>query len=374
MTRRSRVVDYGMGNRRSVQKALEHVGATVAVTRDHDELRARDGLVVPGVGAFPIAMRNLRELGLDELIREPSGRGTPLLGICLGMQLLFERSVELEPAEGLGLVPGEVTPACEPAGCGFRTSAGTRCRSQRPSPLTEGLPVGGLSLLPRALVRGAARRRRGRRRHHRVRRAVRHDRRRAARCSASSSTPRSPRRTGCAMLANFVGAVRATGRRRRRRSGGARMILIPAIDILDGKAVRLALGEFDSETVYDADPLDAARRWVADGARALHVVDLDGARSGAAGQPRARPEDRRRGRRPGAGRRRAADDRRRPSRDRGRRYPSRARHCRVHATSTSSTRRSREYGDRVIVSVDARNGQLAASRLDRADRDSGRSP
>jgi len=70
----------------------------------------------------------------------------------------------------------------------------------------------------------------------------------------------------------------------RRRSGnrddGARMILLPAIDILDGRTVRLARGEFDTATVYDADPLDAARRWVADGAAALHIVDLDGARSG----------------------------------------------------------------------------------------------
>ncbi|MDQ2761737.1 MAG: gamma-glutamyl-gamma-aminobutyrate hydrolase family protein, partial [Actinomycetota bacterium] len=89
------VVDYGMGNRRSVHKALEHVGAQAAITRDHDELRAADALVVPGVGAFPLAMRNLHELGLDDLIRACVADGVPLLGICLGMQLLFERSEEL---------------------------------------------------------------------------------------------------------------------------------------------------------------------------------------------------------------------------------------------------------------------------------------
>ncbi len=103
------VIDYGMGNRRSVEKALEHVGARTAVTGDHDELRAADGLVLPGVGAFPQAMRNLEELGLQDVIVECVERGTPLLGICLGMQLLFSSSEEMGGATGLGLIRGEVT-------------------------------------------------------------------------------------------------------------------------------------------------------------------------------------------------------------------------------------------------------------------------
>ncbi len=102
------VIDYGMGNRRSVEKALEHVGARALITRDHDRIRAANGVVVPGVGAFPRAMRNLGELGLGSLIREKASSGTPLLGICLGMQLLFERSQELEATDGLGLLEGEV--------------------------------------------------------------------------------------------------------------------------------------------------------------------------------------------------------------------------------------------------------------------------
>jgi glutamine amidotransferase len=102
------VVDYGMGNRRSVEKALEHVGAGVSVTSDHDRLRAAAGLVVPGVGAFPKGMQRLRELGLDELLRERVAAGTPILGVCLGMQLGFERSSEQGGAAGLGLVAGEV--------------------------------------------------------------------------------------------------------------------------------------------------------------------------------------------------------------------------------------------------------------------------
>ena len=103
------VVDYGMGNRRSVEKALEHVGARPVVTADHDAIRAADGVIVPGVGAFPQAMRNLRELGLDAVVRERAAAGVPLLGICLGMQLLFERSTEHEGAAGLGLLAGDVT-------------------------------------------------------------------------------------------------------------------------------------------------------------------------------------------------------------------------------------------------------------------------
>jgi glutamine amidotransferase len=102
------ILDYGMGNRRSVEKALEHVGAHATVTSDHARLRAAAGLIVPGVGAFPRAMDNLRELGLDELVRERVAAGTPVLGICLGMQLAFDSSTELGGASGLGIVPGEV--------------------------------------------------------------------------------------------------------------------------------------------------------------------------------------------------------------------------------------------------------------------------
>jgi imidazole glycerol-phosphate synthase subunit HisH len=102
------VVDYGMGNRRSVEKALAHVGARAIVSGDVERLRGAAGLVVPGVGAFPRAMERLRELGLDELLRERVSVGTPVLGICLGLQLAFDYSSELGGAEGLGIVAGEV--------------------------------------------------------------------------------------------------------------------------------------------------------------------------------------------------------------------------------------------------------------------------
>jgi glutamine amidotransferase len=133
------VIDYGMGNRRSVEKALEHVGARAEITRDHDALRAADGLVLPGVGAFPRAMRNLAELGLDAVIRERAAARVPLLGVCLGMQLLFEESVELGGARGLGLLPGTVT-ALETAGRRLPHIGWNLVRFERPSALTAELP------------------------------------------------------------------------------------------------------------------------------------------------------------------------------------------------------------------------------------------
>lgn len=101
------VVDYQVGNLMSVNNALNYLGFSTVVTSDADELRRADGLILPGVGAFPDAADRLRERGLMEVIREESKR-KPLLGICLGMQLLFERGEEVRPAEGLGLIPGSV--------------------------------------------------------------------------------------------------------------------------------------------------------------------------------------------------------------------------------------------------------------------------
>jgi glutamine amidotransferase len=109
MTARIAILDYGMGNLRSVEKALEHIGATAEITSDADSVRAADGVVLPGVGAFPKAMSRVRELGLDELIAERRAAGVPILGICLGLQLLFDSTTELGGAAGLGLLGGEVT-------------------------------------------------------------------------------------------------------------------------------------------------------------------------------------------------------------------------------------------------------------------------
>jgi glutamine amidotransferase len=134
------VVDYGMGNRRSVEKALEHIGAHATISSDPERLRAAAGLVVPGVGAFPRAMSNLRELALDELLHERLAAGTPVLGICLGMQLAFDSSSELGGATGLGIVAGEVQPL-RAAGRKLPLIGWNEVRFRRSgSPLLAGLP------------------------------------------------------------------------------------------------------------------------------------------------------------------------------------------------------------------------------------------
>jgi glutamine amidotransferase len=130
------IVDYGMGNRRSVEKALEHVGAEPRLTADHDTIRDAGGIVVPGVGAFPEAMRRFRAAGLDELIAERAEAGVPILGLCLGMQLLFEASDEHEGATGLGLLAGRVTALQAPRVPHIGWNLVT---FERPSALTEGL-------------------------------------------------------------------------------------------------------------------------------------------------------------------------------------------------------------------------------------------
>jgi glutamine amidotransferase len=135
------VVDYGMGNRRSVEKALAHVGARAVISSDHATLSGADALVLPGVGAFPRGMANLTELGLDTLIRASAAAGTPVLGICLGMQLLFDASVELVPAQGLGLISGEVTPLY-PGELRIPHIGWNEVRFERRSPLTSGLGEG----------------------------------------------------------------------------------------------------------------------------------------------------------------------------------------------------------------------------------------
>jgi len=102
------ILNYGMGNLRSVQKALERVGADGFITSEQAEAERSAGVILPGVGAFPRAMARVRELGLDGLVATRVEAGTPVLGICLGLQLLFERSTELGGDEGIGVLRGEV--------------------------------------------------------------------------------------------------------------------------------------------------------------------------------------------------------------------------------------------------------------------------
>ena len=104
------VIDYGLGNLLSVRRALEHCGATVTVTSDPDTILSVPRVVLPGVGAFAHGMTELRSQGLDTIVRKVAAQGSILLGICLGMQMLFDRSVEFSNTEGLGIIPGSVVP------------------------------------------------------------------------------------------------------------------------------------------------------------------------------------------------------------------------------------------------------------------------
>ena len=104
------IVDYGVGNLFSLNSSLELIGAESVVTADKAVLRSADKILLPGVGAFEDAARKLRESGLADLIKELAAAGKPLLGICLGMQMLFEKSYEYGEHEGLGLIPGNVRP------------------------------------------------------------------------------------------------------------------------------------------------------------------------------------------------------------------------------------------------------------------------
>lgn len=104
------IIDYGIGNLFSVRRALEHCGANVVVSRDPQTLLSAPRIVLPGVGAFADGMQGLVERGLDQVVLEFAGAGKPLLGICLGMQMLASVSEEFGEHQGLGIIPGKVLP------------------------------------------------------------------------------------------------------------------------------------------------------------------------------------------------------------------------------------------------------------------------
>lgn len=102
------IIDYDAGNIKSVEKALQALGEEAIITREREKILNADHVILPGVGAFGDAMRKLRTYGLEEIIHEVVRKGIPFLGICLGLQLLFERSDESDEVKGLGLLPGEI--------------------------------------------------------------------------------------------------------------------------------------------------------------------------------------------------------------------------------------------------------------------------
>lgn len=104
------IIDYGVGNLFSLQCSLKKIGAEAIVTDDENIIRAADRIILPGVGAFGDAVKKLRESGLFDVVIEEAQKGKPLMGICLGMQMLFDKSYEYGEYEGLGLIEGEIVP------------------------------------------------------------------------------------------------------------------------------------------------------------------------------------------------------------------------------------------------------------------------
>ena len=136
------IVDYGMGNLRSVQKGFERVGAVAEISRDPAELAKADKIVLPGVGAFRDAMAELQRCQLVEPLLEAIRDDKPFLGICLGLQLLFDVSYEGEECRGLGVIPGKVVRFDLPRGFKVPHMGWNQAIVRRPAPLLEGIQDG----------------------------------------------------------------------------------------------------------------------------------------------------------------------------------------------------------------------------------------
>jgi len=135
------IIDYGMGNLRSVEKAIEAMNGHPGISGIPKVIRKAARLILPGVGAFGDAMRNLRQNGLDSAIRESVSAGTPLLGLCLGLQLLFSHSEEFGSHEGLNLIPGKVLRFSDP-GLRIPHVGWNQLEGARTNPLLNGIPEG----------------------------------------------------------------------------------------------------------------------------------------------------------------------------------------------------------------------------------------
>jgi imidazole glycerol-phosphate synthase subunit HisH len=136
------IIDYGMGNLRSVQKGFEKVGHSAVITSDPNQVAAAEKVVLPGVGAFEDAIHELRRLGLDQPVRDAIQSGRPFLGICLGLQMLFDVSYENGRHEGLGVVPGEVVRFDLPKGFSVPHMGWNQLLIRKPTPLLQGINEG----------------------------------------------------------------------------------------------------------------------------------------------------------------------------------------------------------------------------------------
>ena len=134
------IIDYDAGNIKSVEKAVRYLGKEVTVTSEQEEILAADRVILPGVGAFGDAMKRLHAMGLVEVIRQAADRGTPFLGICLGLQLLFEKSEESPGVPGLGLLQGEILRLPELPGLKVPHIGWNSLKYPNPGRLFRGIP------------------------------------------------------------------------------------------------------------------------------------------------------------------------------------------------------------------------------------------
>ena len=259
------IIDYSLGNLFSIQRSLAYLGLDSVISGDPDAIAAADRLILPGVGAFRDAARLLSSRGLGDAVRRSAARGTPLLGICLGMQVLFERSFEDGVHDGLGLLKGEIRGIREdlPVPLKVPHIGWNALRIVKSTPLTRSVREGDhvyyvhsyyAAACGDVCYRGLG---------------IRHRHPRhcgAGQCVRVPVPPGKERECG-------VGCPQGV-------CGGEPMILFPAIDLLGGRVVRLREGDFARVTDYPDDPAALAQRYFAGGARFLHVVDLDGAREG----------------------------------------------------------------------------------------------
>ena len=261
------VLDYGIGNLRSAQKSLERMGADARLTADAGLIADAAGVVLPGVGAFGPCMAALCDTGLDEQARSAAADGRPFLGICIGLQLLYEGSEEAPGVAGLGILPGTVR--LLPGNVKRPQMQWNRLEVRTPSPLLEGLDGAWVYFVHSFAApmddnvaatcdyggpggRGGGRRQR-----------------------VGHAIP--PREVGPSRPA-AVGELREPGPSRGR--GGVRWSCFRPLILRGGRCVRLYQGSYDAETAYSDDPVGQARQFADAGASWLHVVDLDAARTG----------------------------------------------------------------------------------------------
>ncbi len=278
------IVDYGVGNIFSLRCSLAALGEDVVLTADAGVLAAADGIILPGVGAFGDARAKLAEGGLDEVLVRLAREGKPLLGICLGMQMLFDESLEFGVHRGLGLIPGRVVPmrgvipedfAIPQIGWNALDYTGV------PSRLLEGTPEGTYVYFVHSYFASDCGADTVATCHYGAPLTAVVERGNVFGCQFH---PEKSGRAGLAILRRFCEIAKEsagqTANPPTKPVKAQPMLIFPAIDIIGGKVVRLTKGDYAQVTVYGDSPLEVARAFEAAGATCIHMVDLEGAKTG----------------------------------------------------------------------------------------------